>query len=196
MRTAELARKTRETDIALKLNLDGGGFADVDTGCGFMNHMLELFAFHGGFDLEIRCQGDTQVDDHHTVEDVGIVLGQALFEALGDRAGIARYGSMLLPMDEALVLCALDLSGRDTLGWHVNIPTQKVGTFDTELVKEFMLGFVRSLRVTLHFQQLAGENSHHIIEAMFKGLGRSLRQAAAIDPASAGRAPSSKGMLV
>ena len=196
MRTAEIARKTRETDITLKLNLDGKGFAGVDTGCGFLNHMLELFAFHGGLDLELVCKGDTQVDDHHTVEDVGIALGQAVFEALGDRAGIARYGSMLLPMDEALVLCAIDLSGRDTLGWQVNIPTQKVGSFDTELVKEFMLGFVRSLRATLHFRQLAGENSHHIIEAMFKGLGRALRQAAAIDPASAGRAPSSKGMLV
>ena len=196
MRKAEIARKTRETDITLKLNLDGGGFASIDTGCGFLNHMLELFAFHGGFDLELLCRGDTQVDDHHTVEDVGIALGQAVFEALGGRAGIARYGSMFLPMDEALVLCAIDLSGRDTLGWQVNIPTQKVGSFDTELVKEFMLGFVRSLRATLHFQQLAGENSHHIIEAMFKGLGRALRQAAAADPSKAGRAPSSKGMLV
>ena len=196
MRTAEIARKTRETDIALKLNLDGKGFASIDTGCGFLNHMLELMAFHGGFDLELRCKGDTQVDDHHTVEDVGIALGQAIFEALGDRKGIARYGSMFLPMDEALVLCAIDLSGRDTLGWQVNIPTQKVGAFDTELVKEFMLGFVRSLRATLHFQQMAGENSHHIIEAMFKGLGRALRQAQAVDPASAGRTPSSKGMLV
>ncbi len=196
MRTAEIARRTRETDISLRLNLDGGGFAGVDTGCGFLNHMLELFAFHGGFDLELSCKGDTQVDDHHTVEDVGIALGQAFFEALGDRAGIARYGSMLLPMDEALVLCAVDLSGRDTLGWRVSIPTQKVGSFDTELVKEFMLGFARSLRATLHFQQLAGENSHHIIEAMFKGLGRALRQAVSVDPASAGRAPSSKGMLV
>ena len=196
MRQAELSRKTRETDITLRLNLDGKGFADIDTGCGFMNHMLELFAFHGGFDLEIRCQGDTQVDDHHTVEDVGIVLGQAFFEALGEKKGIARYGNFLLPMDEALVLCAVDLSGRDTLGWQVTIPTQKVGSFDTELVKEFMLGFSRSLRATLHFQQLAGENSHHIIEAVFKGLGRALKQAAAVDPALTGRAPSSKGTLV
>lgn len=195
MRTAEIKRTTRETDISLTLNLDGKGFANVDTGCGFLNHMLELLAFHGSFDLTVACKGDTEVDDHHTVEDVGIALGQAFFNALGEKKGIIRYGNFLLPMDESLVLTAIDLSGRDYLGYQVNIPTQKVGTFDTELVKEFMLAFVRNLRATLHFNQMAGENSHHIIEAMFKGLGRALKQAVAIDPARAGQAASSKGTL-
>lgn len=195
MRQAEIRRTTRETNIALTLNIDGKGFADIDTGCGFLNHMLELLAFHGSFDLTVRCKGDTQVDDHHTVEDVGIALGQAFFNALGEKKGIMRYGNFLLPMDEALVMVALDLSGRDYLGYQVNIPTQKVGTFDTELVKEFMLAFTRTLRATLHFNQMAGENSHHIIEAMYKGLGRALRQATAIDPTRPGSAPSSKGTL-
>ena len=195
MRQAEIKRTTRETDISLTLNLDGKGYADTDTGCGFLNHMLELFAFHGSFDLTVRCKGDTDVDDHHTVEDIGIALGQAFFTALGEKKGIVRYGNFLLPMDEALVLVALDLSGRDYLGYQVNIPTQKVGSFDTELVKEFMLAFVRNLRATLHFNQMAGENSHHIIEAMFKGLGRAMKQAVAIDPARAGQAASSKGTL-
>ncbi len=195
MRQAEIRRTTRETDISLALNLDGRGNADIDTGCGFLNHMLELLAFHGSFDLAVRCKGDTQVDDHHTVEDVGIALGQAFFNALGEKKGIMRYGNFLLPMDEALVMVALDLSGRDYLGYQVNIPTQKVGTFDTELVKEFMLAFTRTLRATLHFNQMAGENSHHIIEAMYKGLGRALRQAVAIDPTRLDSAPSSKGTL-
>lgn len=196
MRTSELKRTTRETDISLTLSLDGKGYADVDTGCGFLNHMLELFAFHGSFDLTVKCKGDTDVDDHHTVEDVGIVLGQAFSNALGEKKGVVRYGNFLLPMDESLVLVAIDLSGRDCLGYQVHIPTEKVGSFDTELVKEFMLAFTRTLRATLHFNQLAGENSHHIIEAMFKGLGRALKQAVAIDPARAGAAASSKGTLV
>ena len=195
MRQAEIKRTTRETDIALILKIDGKGYADIDTGCGFLNHMLELLAFHGSFDLTVKCKGDTQVDDHHTVEDVGIALGQAFFNALGEKKGIMRYGNFLLPMDEALVMVALDLSGRDYLGYQVNIPTQKVGTFDTELVKEFMLAFTRTLRATLHFNQMAGENSHHIIEAMYKGLGRALRQAVAIDPTRLDSAPSSKGTL-
>ena len=193
MREAMISRTTRETDISLSLNLDGTGKADIHTGCGFLDHMLELLTFHGSFDLTVTCKGDTHVDDHHTVEDIGIALGQAFFNALGEKKGIIRYGNFLLPMDETLILCAVDLSGRDHLGYQVDIPTQKVGTFDTELVKEFMLAFVRNLRATLHFNQMAGENSHHIIEAMFKGLGRALKQAVAIDPARAGQAASSKG---
>ena len=195
MRQAVIERKTKETDIRLSLNLDGTGKAEVDTGVGFLNHMLELFAFHSGFDLAVQCRGDTEVDDHHSVEDIGIALGQALTEALGEKKGITRYGNFLLPMDEALVLCAIDLSGRDTLGYQVNLPAQKVGSFDTELVKEFMLGFTRNAKACLHFYQMAGENTHHIVEAMFKGLGRALRQAAAIDPARAGETPSSKGII-
>ncbi len=195
MRQASIERKTGETEIALTLNLDGTGKADMDTGVGFLNHMLELLAFHGQFDLTVKCQGDTQVDDHHSVEDIGIALGQAFLQALGDKRGIVRYGNFLLPMDEALVLCAVDLSGRDTLGYQVNIPTQKVGSFDTELVQEFMLGFTRNAQACVHFVQMAGTNSHHIIEAMFKGLGRALRQAVSIDPGRAGETPSSKGVL-
>ena len=195
MRQAAITRKTKETDIQLSLNLDGAGRADIDTGVGFLNHMLELLAFHSGFDLNVQCKGDTWVDDHHTVEDIGIALGQALLDALGDKKGITRYGNFLLPMDEALVLVAVDLSGRDTLGYQVQLPTEKVGTFDTELVKEFMLGFTRNAKACLHFHQLAGENTHHIIEAMFKGLGRALRQAVAIDPTRAEETPSSKGIL-
>ncbi len=195
MRQASISRKTKETDIQLSLNLDGAGKAEIDTGVGFLNHMLELLAFHSGFDLTVRCKGDTWVDDHHSVEDIGIALGQALADALGDKKGITRYGNFLLPMDEALVLVAIDLSGRDTLGYQVQLLTEKVGTFDTELVKEFMLGFVRNAKACLHFHQLAGENTHHIIEAMFKGLGRALKQAVAIDPSRAGETPSSKGIL-
>ena len=195
MRQATIKRSTKETQIQLSLNLDGTGKAEIDTGVGFLNHLLELLAFHSGFDLTVSCKGDTWVDDHHSVEDIGIALGQALSEALGDKKGITRYGNFLLPMDEALVLCAIDLSGRDTLGYQVTLPAQKVGTFDTELVKEFMLGFVRNAKACLHFQMMAGENTHHIIEAMFKGLGRALKQAVAIDPARAGETPSSKGIL-
>ncbi len=195
MRQAAVDRNTKETKIALALILEGSGKADIDTGVGFMDHMLELLAFHGQFDLAVRCQGDTKVDYHHFVEDICIALGQSFAKALGDKQGIVRYGNFLLPMDEALVLCAVDLCGRDTLGYQVNIPTEKVGAFDTELVKEFMLGFVRNAACSLHFVQMAGENSHHIIEAMFKGLGRALGQAAAIDPGRAEVTPSSKGVL-
>ena len=195
MRQSSVNRETKETKIALTLCLDGKGRADVDSGVGFLNHMLELLAYHGQFDLTLRCQGDTQVDDHHSVEDIGIALGEAFLKALGDKRGIARYGNFLLPMDETLVLCAVDLSGRDTLGYQVSIPTQKVGSFDTELVQEFMLAFCRNAKATLHFHQLTGSNAHHIIEAMFKGLGRALRQAVSMDAARAGEVPSSKGVL-
>ncbi len=195
MRQATIERNTKETQITLKLNLDGSGKADIDTGVGFLNHMLELLAFHGQFDLAVICRGDIQVDDHHSVEDIGIAFGQALSEALGDKKGIVRYGNFLLPMDEALVLCAVDLCGRDTLGYQVNIPTQKVGSFDTELVQEFMLGVTRNAKTCVHFVQMAGTNSHHIIEAMFKGLGRALREAVSIDPKQADKTPSSKGVL-
>ena len=195
MRTATITRKTAETDIVLTLNLDGAGESSIATGCGFLDHMLTLFARHGRFDLRLRCLGDTAVDDHHTVEDIGIALGQALAAALGDLRGVARYGDILLPMDEALVMAAIDLSGRGTLGWDAALPTQKVGTFDTELGKEFFTALTREARITLHLRQLAGENSHHILEAMFKGFGRALRKAVAIDPACADEIPSTKGTL-
>lgn len=195
MRKAEISRKTAETDIRLSLNLDGTGESDIATGCGFLDHMLVLFAKHGRFDLTVRCQGDTWVDDHHTVEDVGIVLGQAFSEALGDKRGICRYGNMLLPMDEALIQTAVDLSGRDYLGYGLQLPTQKVGTFDTELTEEFWLAFVRSARCSLHILQLAGRNSHHIIEGTFKSAARSLRQAVAVEAAFAQEIPSTKGVL-
>lgn len=195
MRTATLARKTAETDIALTLNLDGTGVADIQTGCGFLDHMLTLMARHGRLDLTVRCTGDTNVDDHHTVEDIGIALGQALAAALGEKRGVTRFGDVALPMDEALVLVALDLSGRGTLGYALALPTQKVGTFDTELGKEFFLALTREARITLHLTQLAGENSHHILEAAFKGFGRALRAAAAVDPAFAEDIPSTKGTL-
>lgn len=195
MRTATVARKTAETDITLSLNLDGSGKADVATGCGFLDHMLTLMARHGRLDLAVRCAGDTDVDDHHTVEDIGIALGQALAAALGEMRGVTRFGDVALPMDEALVLAALDLSGRGALGYALSLPTQKIGTFDTELGKEFFLALTREARITLHLRQLAGENSHHILEAAFKGFGRALRLAAAIDPAFAEDIPSTKGTL-
>ena len=195
MRNASIIRKTAETDITLQLTLDGTGQSAVDTGCGFLNHMLTLFARHGRFDLNVQCHGDTDVDDHHTVEDIGIALGQALAQALGDLRGVTRYADITLPMDEALVLVALDLSGRGTLGWQATLPTQKIGTFDTELGKEFFVALAREARITLHFYQFAGENSHHILEAMFKGFGRALRKAVAIDPACAHEIPSTKGTL-
>ena len=185
-----------ETDIVLSLNLDGSGKADVDTGVGFLDHMLTLFAAHGGFDLCVKCKGDVAVDDHHSAEDIGICLGQALAKALGDGKGIERYGSMILPMDEALILCALDLSGRDCLVYRLQIPTEKVGTFDTELVEEFFSAFVRHAKICLHFQQLEGRNSHHIIEGAFKAFARALSSAVKIDPAKADKIPSTKGMLV
>lgn len=195
MRTSHMNRKTNETDIRLSLNLDGSGKFEINTECGFLNHMLELFARHGRFDLSIECEGDSHVDDHHTVEDIGISLGQAFKVALGDKRGICRYGETHLPMDEALVLCALDISGRAHLNFDVRIPAQKVGTFDTELVKEFMTAFSRELGLTLHFKMIAGENSHHIIEAMFKALARSLARAVAIDSVYADEIPSTKGVL-
>ena len=195
MRQAEVNRKTGETDIRILLNLDGTGKSVIDTGVGFLDHMLTLFARHGRFDLSLTCRGDTQVDDHHTVEDIGICLGQAVDRALGDKRGIVRYGSTTLPMDEALILTAVDLSGRCCLGWDLRIPTEKVGTFDTELAQEFWTAFTRSAACTMHFRQLAGENSHHIIEGAFKSAARSLRQAAAIEPDFKDEIPSTKGVL-
>lgn len=195
MRTAVIERKTAETEITLTLNLDGTGVSSVSTGCGFLDHMLILFAKHGRFDLSVACKGDTWVDDHHTVEDIGICLGDAFARALGDLRGVARYGSVTLPMDEALILTAVDLSGRGMLCCDLDIPTEKVGTFDTELVEEFLLAFVRRANLTLHVRQLAGKNSHHIIEGAFKSLARSLGQAVTIDPVWAGEIPSTKGVL-
>ena len=195
MRTSEISRKTAETDIRLSLNLDGNGTSNIDTGCGFLDHMLTLFARHGRVGLNVECKGDTWVDDHHTVEDVGIVLGTAFAEALGNKRGICRYGDTVLPMDESLILSAVDLSGRAFLGYALNIPTQKVGTFDTELCEEFWLAFVRTSACTLHIRQLAGKNSHHIIEGTFKSVARSLRDAVAIDPLFANDIPSTKGVL-
>ena len=194
-REVSLERKTAETAICLTLNLDGSGVYDVETGCGFLNHMLELFTRHSRFDLTLRCTGDTQVDYHHTAEDVGIALGEALLRALGDKRGIRRYGSFLLPMDEALVMTALDLSGRSFLVMDAEIPAQKVGDFDTELVKEFMTAFSSNGRLTLHIKEFHGENSHHIIEAMFKGLGRVFKEAVSIDEEWRDEIPSTKGML-
>lgn len=195
MREASVNRKTGETDIRLKLNLDGMGASAVDTGCGFLDHMLTLFAFHGGFDLAVSCAGDTKVDDHHTVEDIGIALGRAFSDALGDRAGIARYGSFLLPMDEALVLCALDVSGRAHLEYALALPSQKIGSFDTELGREFFLAVARELKLTLHLRQFSGLNSHHILEAAFKAFGRAMRQAVAVNP-DGKRVASTKGVLI
>ena len=195
MRTAEIKRKTAETDIALKLNVDGTGASEIKTGVGFMDHMLTLFAKHGRFDLTLTCDGDTEVDDHHTVEDIGIALGQAFAEALGDKKGIVRYGNMILPMDEALILSAVDFSGRDYLNLYLQIPTAKVGTFDTELVLEFWYGFVRNAKCTLHIKKLEGTNSHHIIEGAFKSVARSMKQAVAIDPDFSNEIPSTKGVL-
>ena len=195
MRTATIDRKTAETEISLTLALDGTGSADVSTGGGFLDHMLTLFAAHGRFDLAVRCVGDTFVDDHHSVEDVGIALGMALREALGDKRGVRRYGQRILPMDEALILCALDLSGRCCLRYGLAIPTEKVGTFDTELVEEFFAALCREAGLTLHFKQLDGTNSHHIIEGAFKAFARALSEAVSIDPALADALPSTKGVL-
>lgn len=195
MRTAEIVRNTAETKISLSLKLDGTGKSDIRTKVGFLDHMLTLFAKHGRFDLTVSCDGDTWVDDHHTVEDVGIALGQAFAMALGDKRGITRYGNMILPMDESLILTAVDISGRSYLGYELDIPPQKVGSFDTELVEEFWLGFVRNAQCTLHIRKLAGTNSHHIIEGAFKSAGRSLRAAVAIEEAFANEIPSTKGVL-
>ena len=195
MRTANIARKTAETDISLTICLDGKGESDIQTGCGFLDHMLTLFAKHGRFDLTVRCAGDTYVDYHHTVEDIGICLGKAFYEALGDKKGIIRYGSMILPMDETVILSAVDISGRGGFYPILNIPTPKVGDFDTELCQEFWIAFARDAGVTLHIQQLAGVNSHHIIEGAFKSVARSLKAAVAIDSAFADEVPSTKGIL-
>ena len=196
MRSAEIKRTTAETSIELRLNLDGTGAGRIATGVGFMDHMLTLFARHARMDLNVVCKGDTMVDDHHSVEDIGICLGAAIAQAVGDKRGIRRYGSMLLPMDEALVLCALDLSGRSCLRYTAQIPGQKIGTFDTELVEEFFLGLTRSAGMTLHMKMMDGTNSHHIVEAMFKALGRALREAVSIDESLGGEIPSTKGVLV
>ena len=195
MRTATIARKTAETDIRLTLNLDGSGRSEIHSGVGFLDHMLTLFARHGRFDLTVACEGDTWVDDHHSVEDIGICLGEAAAQALGDKRGITRYGSMLLPMDEALILCAVDISGRPMLCTELQIPTEKVGTFDTELVQEFLQAFASRVGLTLHVRQLAGSNSHHIIEGVFKALGRALSAAVAVDERAKDEIPSTKGML-
>ena len=195
MRSAAITRKTAETDIELRLDLDGTGRSEISTGVGFLDHMLTLFARHGRFDLTAVCRGDTQVDDHHSVEDIAIALGEAFREALGDKRGVTRYGDILLPMDEALVLCAADLSGRGLLRFGLELPAQKVGTFDTELVEEFFLAFTRTAGVTLHLRSLDGSNTHHIIEAAFKAFGRVLRRAVSIDPDAPEDIPSTKGVL-
>ena len=195
MRTAEIKRKTAETDIALSLNLDGSGKSTIDTGCGFLDHMLTLFAAHGKFDLTVKCLGDTYVDYHHTTEDIGIALGEAFSAALGDKKGILRYGDEILAMDEAVVLSSVDLSGRAYLGWFVTIPTEKVGDFDTELVEEFWYGFIRKAACALHVRLLSGRNSHHIIEGVYKSVARSLRAAVSVDEKFAGEIPSTKGVL-
>ncbi len=195
MRAAEINRKTAETDICLSLNIDGKGESAIDSGCGFLNHMLTLFAKHSGFDLSLRCVGDIEVDYHHTTEDVGIALGKAFFEALGEKKGISRYGDSVIPMDETLILSAVDISGRDFAAINLQIPTAKVGDFDTELCEEFLLAFVREAKITLHVTQLAGKNSHHIIEGVFKSLARTLRAAVSVDPRRADEVPSTKGVL-
>ncbi len=194
-RTAEILRNTAETQITLKLDLDGKGTAFVDTGIGFLDHMLTLFARHGNFDLEVTCRGDLNVDFHHSTEDIGICLGMAFSQALGNMSGITRYGNIMLPMDEALILCAADISGRSYLGYELSIPAEKVGTFDTELTEEFFLAFTRNAGMTLHLRQLAGTNSHHIIEGAFKAFGRTMKQAVSYDASQEGRIPSTKGVL-
>lgn len=196
MRQCRLTRNTAETQIELELNIDGTGKSEIDTGCGFLNHMLTLFARHARYDLLVKCKGDTDVDYHHTAEDIAIILGKALSSCLGEMRGIVRYGDIILPMDEALIMCAVDISGRGFLGFEADIPSQKVGNFDTELCKEFMLAFVRQSAITLHIKQLSGENSHHIIEGIFKALARTLSKATAIDDRFKDEIPSTKGVLV
>ena len=196
MRQTTITRKTAETDIALTLVLDGRGEAQIDTGIGFLDHMLTLFARHGRFNLTVTCRGDVHVDAHHTTEDIAIVLGRAFSECLGDRRGIARYGFFLLPMDETLIAAAVDISGRAYLGFEAVLPAETLGIFDTELVKEFMQAFARSLGAAVHLRQLAGENTHHIIEGMFKALGRAMRQAVAVDAGFEDEIPSTKGILL
>lgn len=195
MRISEVARKTAETDIFLRLNLDGEGKSDIDSGCGFLDHMLTLFAKHAGYDLTVRCKGDTKVDYHHTTEDIAIVLGQAFLEALGDKKGITRYGDITLPMDEALIAVAVDISGREFASIDLTFAFEKVGDFDTELCEEFFLSFVRNAKITMHVRQLAGKNAHHIIEGTFKAVARTLAKATAIDEKRKGVIPSTKGVL-
>ena len=195
MRISTVNRQTSETNIALTLNLDGSGVSAIDTGCGFFDHMLTLFARHGGFDLTLTCKGDTYVDDHHTVEDVGICLGKALSEALGDKRGIKRYGDRILPMDETLILSAVDISGRGGCFMDMSIPTEKVGSFDTQLCEEFFIALAQNGGLTLHVRQLAGRNSHHIIEGAFKSVARSLAEAVSIDEKNSDKIPSTKGLL-
>ena len=195
MRIGTVNRKTAETDIKLTLNLDGKGIADISSGCGFFDHMLTLFCVHSGYDLSVKCVGDTYVDYHHTVEDIGICLGMAFLEAIGDKKGIVRYGNIILPMDEALILSAVDISGRGMLCFDASLPAQKVGDFDTELAEEFFIAFSREARLTLHIKQLSGCNTHHIIEGMFKSVARSLSSATAVDANKADIIPSSKGVL-
>ncbi|MDE7390774.1 MAG: imidazoleglycerol-phosphate dehydratase HisB [Lachnospiraceae bacterium] len=195
MRIGEIVRETAETEIELSVDLDGSGDSTVDTGVGFFDHMLTLFSRHSRFDLNVKCDGDTYVDAHHSVEDIGICLGKAFAQALGERRGINRYGHIILPMDETLILCAVDISGRACLCFEADFPSEKIGSFDTELVEEFMAAFVRSSGVTLHVKQISGKNSHHIAEGMFKALGRTLKQAAAIDEELGDEIPSTKGVL-
>ena len=195
MRTAEIMRKTAETDILLRVNIDGTGKSIIDTGCGFFDHMLTLFAKHGRFDLQVECKGDTNVDYHHTVEDIGIVLGKAFAQALGEKRGIVRYGNFILPMDESLIMSAVDISGRSYLSYQLENLPEKVGSFDTELGEEFMLAFVRNFPITLHIKQLAGSNGHHILEGMFKALGRTLKEALKINSENPDEIPSTKGVL-
>lgn len=195
MRSAIINRKTKETDISLSLNLDGTGKSNINTGCGFLNHMLTLFASHGRFDLDVTCVGDIDVDFHHSAEDIGICLGQAFEQALGSKKGITRYGSFILPMDETLILTAVDISGRCCLCYDLDIPTQKIGSFDTELVEEFFYAFVRNCQMSLHIRKLDGKNSHHIVEGAFKSVARSLKAAVAINPETKDEIPSTKGVL-
>ena len=195
MRSCNISRKTNETDIFVNVNLDGKGVSEIDTGCGFLNHMLTLFSKHSGFDLVVKCIGDIDVDYHHSAEDIGICFGKALKDSLGDMKGITRYGDIFLPMDEALIMCAVDISGRDYLNYDVECPTEKVGDFDVELVKEFLYGLVRNSDITLHIKKMYGENTHHIIEGVFKALGRALAKATKIDPDKIDEIPSTKGVL-
>ena len=195
MRASEIKRKTAETEVRVKLSLDGKGIFKIDTGCGFLDHMLTLFTAHSGYDLQVSCKGDTEVDYHHTAEDIAICLGDAFLEALGEKVGITRYGDIILPMDESLILAAVDISGREYLGFEVEIPAYKVGDFDTELCEEFFRAFVRRARLTLHIRKLAGTNSHHIIEGVFKAVARVLSKATAINPKKADEIPSTKGAL-
>ncbi len=195
MRNSEIVRKTAETDIRVSINLDGTGRTDISTGVGFLDHMLTLFARHGIFDLSVMCQGDTYVDDHHSTEDIAIALGQAIRKALGDKRGICRYGDINLPMDEALVLAAVDVSGRGMLCFNAEFRTEKIGTFDTELVEEFFQALASNSGITMHIRLLDGKNSHHIAEAMFKAVARALRKAVAMDPDAMDDIPSTKGVL-